>query len=461
MLTMADVWEGTKRVLVASRGSASAVFERPTIDSRDVRAGDLFFALRGERADGHDFVADAFSAGAAGAVVERPIESPAEKAVFLTSSPLGALHGIASHVRGDHDLRVIGVTGSVGKTTCKEIIASVLSRRYNVLKSEANYNTDIGISLTLLGLSAEHERAVLELAMYGRGEIGLLSRIAAPSVGVITNIGPVHLERVGWMGGIVEAKAELIETLPGDGLAVLNGDDAGTAALAPRTRARTVLFGLSEQCEMRATDVTSRGLDGISFTIEHNGESVAVSCPLPGRHHVYPALAAAAVALNDGMSLPEIGDAIAEVRPELRLRVTPGPNGSTIIDDSYNASPASMLATLDLLSELSGRRIAVLGDMRELGAAEEAGHRQVGERAATACDVLYVVGDGGRIIGESARGAGLADVRTIEPDDASSELQRELQAGDHVLIKASRALELENVVKALVTAPSTSSGRPA
>lgn len=455
---MADVWKGTENVLVASRGPASVTFERPTIDSRESGPGDLFFALRGERTDGHEFVADALRAGAAGVVVERPIEGSADAAMFLTSSSLEALHGIASHVRRRHEVRVIGVTGSVGKTTCKEIIAAVLSHRFRVLKSEANYNTDIGISLTLLGLEDEHERAVLELAMYDRGEIALLSRIAEPSVGVITNIGPVHLERVGWMGGIVEAKAELVEALPADGLAVLNGDDARTAALAARTRARSVLFGLSEQCDVRATNVATRGLDGISFNLEYNGESVEVSCPLPGRHHVYPALAAAAVALNEGMTLGEIGGALAEARPELRLRVTAGPNGATIIDDSYNASPASMLATLDLLSELPGRRLAVLGDMRELGAASEGGHRRVGERAATACDVLFVVGDGGRIIGEAARGAGLMEVRTLG-DDASDELRRELRAGDHVLIKASRALELENVVKALVADLTTSGGR--
>lgn len=447
---MADVWEGTGGVLVASRGPASTTFRRPAIDSRSVEPGDLFFALHGENADGHDFVMDAVSRGAAGVIVERPVESGGEASVIHVSSPLQALHRIAMHRRRRHDVRVIGVTGSVGKTTCKELIASVLSRQFRVLKSEANYNTDIGISLTLIELVDEHERAVLEFAMYNRGEIALLSRIADPSVGVVMNISPVHLERVGWMGGIVEAKAELVEALPADGLAVLNGDDARTAALAERTRARTVLFGESEQCDIRATGAGTRGLDGIYFTIEYEGRTVDVSCPLPGRHHVYPALAATAVALNEGMSLEDVATALAEARPELRLRVVPGPNGSTIIDDSYNASPASMLATLDLLSELPGRKVAVLGDMRELGAAEYEGHRNVGERAATACDVLFVVGKRGRTIGEAARAAGHTDVRELDAADAAGRLREEVRQGDHVLIKASRALELENVVKALV-----------
>lgn len=449
---MAGVWEGTENVLVASRGPAGLSFRRAEIDSRRVEEGDLFFALRGERADGHDFVADAFARGAAGAVVERPVEPPDGAASIHTGSSLQALHGIASLLRRCADVRVVAVTGSVGKTTCKELIAAVLSRRFRVLKSEANYNTDIGISLTLSQLTEEHERAVLEFAMYDRGEIRLLSRIAAPQVGVVMNVGPVHLERIGWMGGIVEAKAELVEELPESGLVVLNGDDPRTAAFTSRTRARSLLFGLSEQCDLRATNVTSRGLDGIQFTIEHEGRPAEVSCPLPGRHHVYPALAAAAVALNEGMSLEEVAAALSEARPELRLRIVPGPNGSTIIDDSYNASPAATLAALDLLSELPGRRIAVLGDMRELGAATEVGHENAGRRAAAACDILFTVGDGGSIIARAAKESGLADVRQIDIEDAASVLSRELAEGDHVLIKASRALELENLVKELAQA---------
>jgi UDP-N-acetylmuramoyl-tripeptide--D-alanyl-D-alanine ligase len=451
MLSVRDVWEGTGSVLVASRCDASTTFTGPAIDSRSVQPGDLFFALHGENQDGHDFVGDAIARGAAGVVVDRPIELSGAS-VFHTSDSLTALHRIATQQRLRHDVRVIGVTGSVGKTTCKEIVASVLGRNYRVLKSEANYNTDIGIALTLLQLTSDHKRAVLELAMYGRGEIALLAEMASPHVGIVTNIGPVHLERVGWMGGIVEAKGELVEALPSDGLAVLNGDDARTAALAQRTRARTILFGESEQCTVRGRDVESHGLDGISFRIEANGESGDVSCPLPGKHHVYPALAATAVALNEGMSLQEIAGALANVKLEQRLSVTLGPNGSTIIDDSYNASPAAMLAALDLLGELEGRRIAVLGDMRELGVAEEEGHRAVGRRAAECCDVFFVIGDNASITSSAAREAGHADVRILESsDDAAEELRAELRDGDYALIKASRALGLEKLVKALVT----------
>src|SRR3990172_8238146 len=289
MLAAADVCEGVGRLLVASSGPASAAFDRGGIDSRQVRSGDLFFALRGERGDGHDFVPQALAAGAAGAVVERPIEATPDAALFQVSDSLQALQRLAAYQRGRHSVRTIAVTGSVGKTTCKELIASVLSHRYRVLKSEANLNTEIGIPLTLLQLTPEHERAVLELAMYARGEIALLAQISRPHVGVVTNIGPVHLERLGYMGAIVAAKAELLEALPVDGMAVLNGDDARTAGLATRTRARVVLYGRSPQCDVRATDLAGHGLDGISFRLIRGESSVEGNCRLPGKHHVYPA----------------------------------------------------------------------------------------------------------------------------------------------------------------------------
>jgi len=448
---VADVWEALGGLLVASRAGTPSTFERGVIDSRMTRPGDLFFALRGERVDGHDYVPQAIDAGAVGAVIEAPLHAPGAS-LFHVSDSLRALQRLAAFWRARHDVRVIGVTGSVGKTTAKELIAHVLSGRFRVLKSEANLNTEIGIPLTLLQLREEHERSVLEMAMYCRGEIALLAEISKPAVGVVTNIGPVHLERLGYIGAIVAAKAELVEALPPDGLAVLNGDDTRATALARRTRARAVLFGTSEQCDFRASEIASHGLHGIEFRLSTPAGAVNVRCPLPGRHHVYPALAAAAVALNEGLSLREVAEALADARPDLRLTPRPGPNGSTIIDDSYNASPASMLAALDLLSECPGRRIALLGEMRELGAASEEGHRSVGRHAAGRCDVLVVVGEDARLIEEEAARAGHTDVRfAVSSDEATALLQRELRSGDHVLIKASRAVGLESVVDALVT----------
>ncbi len=451
MLAVTDIWEGIGGALVAGRGPTASTFRRAIIDSRQATPGDLFFALRGDHSDGHDFVAQTLASGAAGAIVDRPVEAPPDAALFHVSDSLEALQRLAAHWRRQHDVRVIGVTGSVGKTTCKELIAAVLGTRFRVLKSEANLNTEIGIPLTLLKLAPEHQRAVLELAMYARGEIALLAGIAAPQVGVVTNIGPVHLERLGSIGAIVAAKTELVEALPPDGLAVLNGDDARAAALAPRTQARVLLYGQSEQCQVLGSDVVSRGLDGFSFRLSYGEASVHVSCPLPGKHHLYPALAAAAVALDDGLSLKEIAEALATARPALRMRVIPGANGCTIIDDSYNASPASMLAALELLAELPGRRMAALAEMAELGAASAEGHRRVGEVAATSCDLLLLIGAPAHVMAEPARAAGLNDVRLVgSVPDALEALRGELRAGDHLLVKGSRAAGLEALVDALV-----------
>jgi UDP-N-acetylmuramoyl-tripeptide--D-alanyl-D-alanine ligase len=451
MLAVNSVVQGMAGLLVAGRGSDGRTFPRAVIDSREVAAGDLFFALHGERHDGHEFVGEAIERGAGGVVVERPVEATGGVCVFQVSDSLSALQRLAAAHRDAHDVRAVGVTGSVGKTTCKDVTAAVLSAGRRVLKSEANLNTEIGLPLSLLRLEPEHEAAVLEMAMYGPGEIGLLCRIARPQVGVVTNVGPVHMERLGSLGAITAAKAELVESLPSDGLAVLNGDDARVAAMASRTKARTVLYGQSPQCEVRGGDVVGRGLEGISFRITHGGDSVVVEAPLPGKHHVYPALAAIAVALNEGMGLPEIAAALAGARPEGRLRVVSAANGATIIDDSYNASPQAMLAALDLLAELGGgRRIALLGEMRELGAAAEEGHRQVGRHAAKSADLVIVVGERARPLHEAAREGG-AEARFVEtPEEATALLRKELRPDDRLLVKASRAVALESVVSALV-----------
>ncbi len=448
---MDRVVEGTAELLVAGRGPADRAFNRAVIDSRQVQPGDLFFALRGELRNGHDFVQDALARGATGLVVERPLEAPPDVAVFQVSDCLSALQQLATHWRARHDARVVGVTGSVGKTTCKELIAAVLGTRWRVLKSPANLNTEIGLPLTLLELTAEHQRAVLEMAMYGPGEIDLLCRIARPRIGVVTNVGPVHLERLGSVSAIAAAKAELVDALPPDGAAVLNGDDPHVAAMASRTKARVLLYGQSQQCHVRGDDLASRGLDGISFRVTYDGVSADVEAHLPGRHHLYPALASAAVGLAEGMTLTEAAAALQQARPELRLRVLAGPNGATILDDSYNASPQSMLAALDLLGELPGRRIALLGEMRELGATEEEGHRQVGERAAARADLVLVLGERARPLYEAARTTGAADIRFLSSTEEAAPLLRdELQPDDYLLVKASRAVGLESVVDALV-----------
>jgi len=421
------------------------------IDSRQVQPGDLFLALPGEHRDGHDFIADAIGRGATGIVGQhQPASLPDEVFFFHVGNTLAALQHLAAYWRARHKVKVIGITGSVGKTTCKELTASVLGHTYRVLKSEANLNTEIGLPLTLLQLGPEHQRAVLEMGMYARGEIALLCQLARPHIGVVTNVGPVHLERLGSLEEIAAAKAELVESLPPDGWAILNGDDPQVAAMPARISARVVLFGTSAQCAVRGSVLASSGLEGVTFRLICGDQSADIAARLPGRHNLYNALAAAAVGLADGLSLEEVAEALTKAEVPLRLRTLSGPQGSTILDDAYNASPASMLAALDLLAELPGRRLALLGDMLELGAFEEEGHRLVGERAAQTTHILYTLGERGRIIGEAAEKAGHPQVQFLPSrEEAAMALRQTLAQGDHLLVKASRAMALETVIEEL------------
>ena len=435
MLSIEEIVRALGPELLAKSGPCDIAFPRVVIDSRSTGRGDLFVALPGEHHNGHDFIGDAVRQGARGVIGHTlPLDLPQDVVAFRVGDSLAALQRLAAGWRAQHKLGVIGVTGSVGKTTAKELVAAVLSSRYRVLKSEGNLNTEIGIPLTLLGLTDEHQRAVLEMAMFAPGEISLLCQIARPSVGVVTNVGPVHLERLGSMEAIAAAKAELVQSLPSEGWAILNGDDPWVVAMAAKTRAQVLYYGTGRGCQLRGEGVTSRGLDGITFRLHYQDQQAMVSLPLPGRHNVYHALAAAAVGLLEGMGMEEIAGALARAQVLQRLRVLTGRGGCTILDDTYNASPASMLAALDLLAEMPGRRIALLGDMRELGEYAAQGHRRVGERAATAADILLTVGELGRLIAVAAR------------------------EGDFVLLKASRALGLEAVAERLREAGPPSSG---
>jgi len=302
----------------------------------------------------------------------------------------------------------------------------------------------------MLELSPRHKRAVLEMGMWSLGEIALLCDISRPEIGVVTNVGPSHMERLGSIEAIANAKAELVEALPADGVAVLNADDARVAAMASRTAANVVTFGLASGADVRAEEVESHGLAGVRFTLVHGDERAAVYTHLPGRAMVHNALAAAAVAIVDGLPLADVATALTQAQVPARLVPHPGRNGSLIIDDTYNASPASMGAALDLLGEVPGRKYAVLGDMRELGDAEEEGHRDTGRRAAEVADVIFAVGELGRLIGEEAKAAGHADVHIVaDKADVARALAPQLGPGDVVLLKASRALELETLLDEL------------
>jgi UDP-N-acetylmuramoyl-tripeptide--D-alanyl-D-alanine ligase len=441
--------------LLLSRSGPDRGFARAVIDSRLVQPGDLFVALPGETADGHSFVAAAVDAGASGLLVARPTERLDEAsgpAQFVVADPLAALQRIAVAWRAAlPSTDVIGITGNVGKTTTKLITAAVLGARYRVQASEQNYNNEIGVPLCLLETRPETQRAVIEMGMYTTTEIALLCEWTQPRIGVVLNVGPVHLERAGSLETIIAAKRELPEALPADGHAILNADDPDVLAMASHTAARVWLFGVkSAELDVRGSEVTSHGADGFEFELTASGQSRRLRVPLPGAHLVSNVLAAAAVGLADGMAFDAVCDAIEALDVPLRLSVRRIAGGVTLLDDTYNANPASMLAALDLLSQLPGRRIALLGDMRELGELTEQSHDRIGRRAAEVLDSLLTIGDLAVRIAESARAAGLDGARHFaSKEQATAALRDQLREGDVLLVKGSRALELETVVHAL------------
>jgi UDP-N-acetylmuramoyl-tripeptide--D-alanyl-D-alanine ligase len=450
--------------LLATRGELrgdwqQAWFSRLVIDSRAVVPGCLFVAIKGLRHDGHAYLAEALAGGAAGAMVERlPADSVSESEgppIILVPSTVEALGQMARYaLERQPGLEVVGITGSLGKTTTKEVVASVLGSQRRVLKTEGNLNSEIGLPLTVLnGLEPEHEVAVLEMAMYQLGDIRQLARLARPRVGVVTAVLPVHLERLGTIGRIQQAKQELVEELPSSGVAVLNGDDPRVASMATATPARVVRYGVSDDADVRAEQIESHGLRGVEFDLLHAGQRRHVHLPLLGAHSVHAALAAAAVASEEGLTLTETAEALQLLSPALRLLVVDGVNGSRIVDDSYNASPESVLAALNLLRELPGqRKIAVLGDMLELGSEEQTGHARVGIRAASVVDLLVVYGPRSKVTAEEALKAGLRSDQVVVADDLGavvSLLRGHLRPGDDVLVKGSLAMGMAEVVRGI------------
>lgn len=442
------------------------------VDSRQVQAGSLFVAFDGENADGHSFVEAAFLRGAVAALVERPLPGTHQTidarsghidpditlqppvCIVVDNTMLALQQAAKAWRRRFPSLRVIGITGSVGKTTTKEMIAAVLAQRYRTLKSPGNRNNEIGLPLTLLSeLRPYHECAVLEMGMYTTGEISLLCEIAEPQVGVLTIIGPVHLERVGSMEGIVKAKRELVEALPADGVAILNYDDERVMSMVPHTQARIFTYGLDPRADLWADSIRSMGLDGVGFALHHQGERLNVQVPMLGRHSVHTALRAAAVGLVEGLSWSEIVAGLNQTdAAQMRLVAVPGPRNSLIIDDTYNSSPDSALAALNLLEELDGRHIAVLGDMLELGQAETRSHQVVGRRAADVADVLIAIGPRSRTMADEAVKVGMPADRVYWVEDAETAVPLLLdliREQDIILVKASLGMRLDRIVTAL------------
>jgi UDP-N-acetylmuramoyl-tripeptide--D-alanyl-D-alanine ligase len=458
-LSAADLVDATGGRLLAR---SSQPIRGAAVDSRLVRPGNVFVALPGERTDGHRFLPAAVAAGAAAIVVSRAPTPPEMAAlrdvtVLLVGDGIRALGAIAAAWRARFDPIVVGVTGSIAKTSTKEAVAAVLGRRFRTLRNEGNRNNEIGLPLTLLELRPEHEAAVLEMGMYVGGEIRDLAALGRPSVGVVTAVQPVHLSRIGTIDAVERAKGELVEALPdaaSGGIAVLNADDPRVARMATRTSARVARYGFGDGADVTAIEIASAGFDGMRFMLRlGDGRSVRVATPAFGRMAVHNALAAAAVGDAVGLTLDEIAAGLASGWSAPHRAAVVRAGDVTIVDDSYNASPASVRAALELLGGLPGRRIAVLGEMLELGDAAREGHRSVGEAAAATVELLVVVGSGASGIAEGARAAGLPADSVVEVPDreaAGDVLRRRLRPADVVLVKASRGIELDLLVDALV-----------
>ncbi len=470
-----------------------------TLDSREVDGNGLFVAFPGLETDGHRFVGQAIRAGVQAVLCEeRGLEQAKESgAVILdcrtagadpdatpdawrdaitnslanrqlayvvdsTTTALQALGGFQRAHHANSNLRVIGITGSVGKTSTKELTASVVSQRWRTLHNKGNLNSEQGLPLTLLEVNPSYEYAVLEMAMYDVGEIATLCRLARPEVGVITNIGPIHLSRLGTIERIAQAKAELVRALPDarrGGTAILNWDDELVRPMAEMTEARVFKYGLTPEADLWADEIRGMGMEGIRFRFQYRRpgqdrvESLFVRVPLLGRHSVHTALRAAAVGLMEDLSWEEIIAGMQNMPGQLRLVVVPGIQGSTVIDDTYNAGPDSTIAALNLLHDLTpepgSRRVAVLGPMLELGEYTAEGHKMVGRRAADVADILVTVGELGNSIGHEALTIGFDRDSLFLMDDAEETirlLREVLRSGDIVLVKGSRAVGMDRIV---------------
>ncbi|MBG7609423.1 MAG: UDP-N-acetylmuramoyl-tripeptide--D-alanyl-D-alanine ligase [Anaerolineae bacterium] len=469
MLTLADVIEALTNTRPAGY---EKVIADVAINSRECVPGALFIAMPGQRVDGHDYVSEAFKRGADFAIVQKdlPLDIPLvdlrqdvpidnnldfnTPLLIRVDNSLTALQGVARFWRSKLDLRVVAITGSVGKSTTKEVVASVLKQKFITLKNIGNLNNEIGLPLTILGLTEDHDYAVLEMGLYVPGEIEFLCDLAKPHVGVVTNVGTVHAERAGSQEAIAQGKSELVQALPPepDGVAILNYDDPWVRDMAKNTKAKIFYYGLDSNADLWADQVEGLGLEGIRFCLHYGKEKLFLKVPLIGRHSVHTVLRAVAVGLVENLTWQEIITGLRTEHEQLRLVAVRAKNDALLLDDTYNASPQSVMAALNLLDELKGHKIAVLGDMLELGPYEKSGHQKIGLRAAEVADKLIAVGELGNIVAEAARSAGLSDnqVMTFDNvDQAIVYLQEHLQTDDIVLIKGSHSMRMDRIVATL------------
>ncbi len=420
-----------------------------SIDSRTIGPGELFFAVRGERLDGHDFVEGALQQGAVAAVVRKDqLHRYTDQSHLLgVDDTLVALQKLATAVRKLWGKPLVGVTGSAGKTTTKEAIAHVLATKFRVLKSEGNFNNHFGLPLMLLKLEPEHDVAVIEMGMSAAGEIRALAKIAQPEIGVVTNVAPVHLEFFDSLAGIARAKYELVESLPSNGTAVLNADDEYVSQFGRGFKGKTIMYGNQPAADVCAENVKSAGAAGSEFDVVVSGARERVNLPLVGQHNVLNALAAVAVGLTRGLSLSECVAALATLKPADKRGQVVQLGNITVVNDCYNSNPKALKAMIDALAAMKAkRRIVVAGEMLELGPAGEEMHREAGKHAADKkIDVLIGVRGLAQAMVEGARNGMRAEF-VATPEEAGEWLARETREGDVVLLKASRGVKLEKAL---------------
>ena len=455
MPTLSDLQNAIHGTRVSAQGpDGTAPVGRVVIDSRHVEPGNVFWGLKGRRSNGSDFADEAFANGAAGVIVNRPVQAPDGCWALIVHDTLHALHDWAAWHRERFTGAVIGVTGSVGKTTTRQMIQTVLGSKFRGTCSPRNYNNHVGLPLSMLQMEPDHHFAVLEMGASGPGEIARLAALCRPTIGVITHVGDSHLGGFGSRQGIADAKAELLDALPTDGYAIL-GEDPWLKRMRNRSAARTIMVGRGSECGLIAKEVVL-GQGALSYIVR----DVSFDVPVWGRHHLTAAMAATAVGLELGCTLEEAAHALTTFRTvPMRCEVTQV-REATIINDTYNASPTSMLAALELLRDFDtrGRRIVVVGDMQELGDEAAAMHRQLGEQVVTRCgaDLLIACGQYAPYVVAGGRAAGIPANRSLvcrTAEEAMPHLGQAILPGDVVLVKGSRALGMERIVQAMQTYP--------
>lgn len=449
-LTLKKIAEVVNGKLVCTKDFEECTIEGVAIDSRLVEKNFLFVCIKGERVDGHDFINDVANKGAICAFCEKEI-SDCPIPYIITESSTESLRMLATYYRSILDVKIVGISGSVGKTSTKEFIASVLEQKYNILKTAGNYNNEIGLPLTIMKIKENHNIAVLEMGISDFNEMNVLSKIAKPDVCVLTNIGPCHLETLGDLDGVLKAKTEMFNYSAKDAFVVLNGDDEKLKTINDVNGVKPVFYGKNTTNNIYFSDLYNKGIGGCLFNLIEGDKEIALSTPIPGEHMVLNALAAYAVGKHFGLNDDEIKNGLASMKTVSGRVNVIKLKDYTLIDDSYNANPVSMKASIDVLSNENDRKLAILGDMFELGRNEVEMHKEVGKYISDKkIDVLITIGNLSKNISENAKKNGFAGmIYTFDTVDSFiSEYKNIVKSNDVILLKASHSMNFSKILDA-------------